>query len=238
MIGLAVLAFAGLHSCDECVECEQVAQAPSTTLVFINGQVLSVVDSAISTLDESIIVLEGEKDTLVQEIAILEDSIQTLNQLIADGRTDLDDELASVTAMLNDKEEEEMAVDDKLSLGNAAVDSLETRKQLVQSGAVLVSRILNLRNGLERTYEDSLTAWQIPLEVEIDQTAYELEIDGTDYDLTINYEREQTVDVERVVRIRALSLTATSSTYDSLLVQCPESNPNCGSGETIITCYF
>ena len=131
-----------------------------------------------------------------------------------------------------------LALENELNETSPQLDSVQQLQTTIESGSVLVSRILNIRNGLEVFNEDSLSLYPVPLEVEVDETSYELEIDGTTYDLTISYEREQTLNVERVLRITASSLSASSRTFTPIFVECPETNPNCGSGATLITCYF
>ncbi|MEM9326214.1 MAG: hypothetical protein AAGA85_11180 [Bacteroidota bacterium] len=233
-----LLAFLSLWGCEECEECERVASAPFTNLVFINNTLFEDVVESIDLVEEEVDTLGAQVTLLEQEVTALREDSTRFSQSISEGETGLEDSLALTIEALTIAEVDLSEKAEQLSAEEAELDSLSEIQTTIESGAVVVSRIRNLRNGLEITNSDTLTSYQVPLEVEVDETNYELEIEGTTYDLTILYERAQTLNVERVLSITASSLFATSSNFEEVDVLCPETNPDCTSGETIIGCFF
>ncbi|MEO9484952.1 MAG: hypothetical protein ABJG47_15940 [Ekhidna sp.] len=170
----------------------------------------------------------------VSFVFINQDSIAELEALSTINSLDIET-INSTIAALDPSEVEKIdslnEVKSKLDSINAVYSSTQST---MNSGLLKVDQVAFLGANSSLTFEDSATAWTIPLSYNGAFTQYEVTIAGVTETIELTYDNYQEVDQERNVLIRAENIRVVNTSYDSL-INCEE---NCVDGETTLTFYF
>ena len=183
--------------------------SPSVRAKFVNADSLSQLDSLIIDID-----------TL---IAMNTDSAARLDTLIVNG--DSTDYSANFESLDDES--------DSLKSRRSFFNSVKTK---INSGLLLVDRITGV-GAEELTFDgDSLTRFNLPLDVNANFSEVFIEIEGILYTVSFTYQRD-TVVSEGVIRIEANNLNISTTTgFDSIYFFCD--TVNCNANEASATFFF
>lgn len=204
---LLTLGFFVFISCqDQELEIENISPAVKAT--FINADSLQKLDLLIAGVNV--------------QIATINDSTELLDELINNGdQTDYSENFESL--------------DDQKDSLNSIKSDYNSVKTVINSGLLFVNQITG--EGAEAlTFEDSLTRYNLPLNVNTSFSELLVDIQGTIYSINFEYTRD-TIFTEGKIIIEAENLELTNATgFDSIYFFCD--TLNCNSNEASATFFF
>jgi len=201
-------AFFVFISCEE-QELEIDNLSPSVSAKFVNADSLQKLDVLIADINE--------------QIAQITDSSEVLDSLIDSG--DPIDYSANFES-LDDKE-------DSLKSAKSTYNSVKTT---INSGLLLVDQITGSGADALTFDGDSLTGYNLPLDVRSDFSELLIEIQGNAYSVNFSYQRD-TILAEGAIIIEANNLNIVNATgFDSVYFFCD--TINCNSNEASATFFF
>lgn len=180
--------------------------SPKVEATFINNDSLAAVDSLII-----------DYDTLISRIGAKLDSLDSLD-LTAEIQTQIDSlEL-----------EEDLARDER--------SDINAIKNIILRGLLQIDFVTGIGNFDNITYEDSLSTYQLPLNVNADSSEFLIRILDKTMSLFFTYKRDTFFTEGRII-IEADSVKLRSfKGADSVIYNCD--NVNCKSYEARATIYF
>lgn len=221
-------------SCDPCDDCDTVSFEPTVSLVFIN-------QDSIENIDDSLAVFAFNDSALtvhVNALDTLRDRLEEVQIGLDTGNTSLQEEKDEILSLIPERQTDSAFY----ATLNQDADSLAAifnqTKSTINSGLLQLDQIEILGTGTVFTYEDSTTAWSIPLSYNAEFNQYEIAIAGVSDILELDYETFQELDEKRNVLIRAKNIEVISFTrnaIDSVRTNCDET---CQDDEASFTIYF
>ncbi len=205
---LLCFTFFVLISCED-QELEIDNLSPSVSAKFINADSLQKLNALIANID--------------QQVALIEDSTAALDTLISNG--DETDYSANFESLDNQE--------DSLKSVKSTYNSIKTT---INSGLLLIDQITG--NGADvLTFDgDSLTGYNLPLDVRSDFSELFIEIQGIEHSVNFSYTRD-TLLSEGSIIVEANNLNITNATgFDSVYFFCD--TINCNSNEASATFFF
>ncbi len=225
-----------LFSCRECDDCEVFIGEPKVTMVFINQDSLTSIQSdlnhnqtLIDSLSESIVELELSQ-------SILADSIISTQNAVDQGELGLESTLESLRSDFAVDSLSLISFDDTIQQLDSLNAVLQSVSSTINSGLLLVSEIRNTVSGYSISREDSLTVYTVPLDFNNATTSLEFVIHDEVYELNMAHENELSVDERTRVNVSMTEIEVISHTFQSISLQC--NTNSCASNETVIICYF
>ena len=227
--------------CDPCADCgEPLVYDPTVRLVFINQDSIIQLTDSVDKNKDSITNLNTIKTSAVDSIRQLTDTIDALQDLIDDGNTEYQDELDRFNEISDSIEVVRDSVTSYASQVTQINKDLNATITLMKNGKVQLLEVILENNGRELIYEDSMSAFALPLLLgtvgEYTESNYSINIDQSYYEIGIGYETYENINEARLARVRARATDITFSTFDSLNVNCRTTD--CISDETTVTVYF
>lgn len=228
-IGVILIAFLCLMSCDPCDDCGTVVFEPTATMIFINADSVAGIDSALvvfATIDSSL-------NANIDSLSTLRDSLQIVIDSIANGGSLINERNQLDQWILDRQADSTFFANENDGLDSVAT-VLNSTKTDINSGLLLISQLNMPETGSSLTYTDSASSWQFPLSFEKEFTLYELSINNELFTVELDYENFTEVNEERNVLIRAENIQVIGHTFDSLDA-CTE---NCIDGNATFIFYF
>ncbi len=227
--------------CDPCADCgEPLVYDPTVRLVFINQDSISQLTDSVNKNKDSIKQLSTIKTTAVDSIRQLTDTINALQELIDDGSTEYQDELDRFTLISDSIGVVRDSVTSYSSQVTEINKTLNAIITVMNNGKVQLLEVILQNNGTELIYEDTMSAFALPLLLgtvgAYTESNYSIKIDQSFYEIGIGYETYEIINEARLARVRARATDITHSTFDSLNVNCRTTD--CISDETTVTVYF
>ena len=236
LLGIAILFFIFITSCDPCDDCSSTSFEPTISFVFINQDSIQNLDDQLAVFafnDSALTVHVDALDTLRRRCSEIQAGLDT-------GNTSFQAEKDEILALILDRQADSL----NFATLNKDADSLTAVfnevKATINSGLIQVDQIEILGSSFTETYEDidSATSWRIPLSFDGSFNQYEVTISDLTEIIELDYDVMQEIDEERNVLIRAQNIRIIEKMYveiDSVQSNCEE---NCIDGETVFTFYF
>lgn len=187
-----------ISACNECNDCGPGSAYPFFKIRFFN-------------IDSLIKVEEG--------ISIAQDSLDSLNVLIAEGG----DEYIPARDQLQNELSRLFVISNNIQNGKIRVESVS---------GIGTDKIIYYRDSVTH---DSLTVFNFPLSMDVGIANYIVDIYGRKDTLSVLYNLE-TKTLGQSILIRAYELNVSYHTYDSLKISCI--SETCLSNATTISVYF
>jgi hypothetical protein len=148
------------------------------------------------------------------------------------------DELLGLIAQDSVLESQLTLVKDSLLADNTAYNGVIDE---MESGLILLDTAYNETSGTFITYEDSISNYKFPLEMnppgeDTGEVIYTFIIDSQEYQLHLTYSKFESVDEKRNVYVRVMDIQVLSTSFLSTEVIC--TNESCLENETTIICNF
>ncbi|WP_422362327.1 hypothetical protein [Reichenbachiella sp.] len=223
--------FAAVLACEEDVE--PTVSDPSVSIFFLNKDSLDAVNLITDSLsieleeyDSIIIALQDSADLLVDSLITLTDSLANGGDLKDDSTT-----VAKNIILLNESLD---VIEKEDSVVNASYSGWVSTTSIITSGSVKISSIENKKNGLSITYEDSSTAWKLPLDMQADDVDVAITIADSVYNLEISYSRTTVADEKNKVVISASDFQILNTDFKNPYLSCN----GCEASKTTIYVEF
>lgn len=213
------------------------SREPAVKLRFFNMDSLLKLNDSIRNIDTLTKYLNIDRTAVVAQLNTLQDSLSTLDELIAGGREDLGEARASVADQIAAHTSQQEAIGSSLASLNTEKTRLAQVVAVINSGKVLLREIE--ANGRTITFEDSATSFALPLNMNTTSQVYYLEVANRRDTLELTYAVEEDLNERSFIRLIATHIQKTENhSFDSVNVHCKSMPEPCSSDETTVNVYF
>ncbi|MTI22915.1 hypothetical protein E1176_17920 [Fulvivirga sp. RKSG066] len=205
---VVLLSLGALVACED-NELEIDGKTPSIRAKFINADSLNYLDSVTTILSA--------------QITDIDDSVFILDSLVQAGDS-------------TDYTQNFETLEDLKSELSAERSDFNQIKTLINSGDVKLDLITGFGAEAELLFEDSATAYRLPLNINSDISEFLIKIENMSHGVSFIYDRD-TVVAEGKIFIEATNIKVRDiNVFDSVRFPCD--TLNCNSNEASITLYF
>jgi len=226
-------------ACDPCRDCgKPLAFEPTVEMIFINQDSAARLAILRDSISDSLEISDSLVAYFSDSILILEDSVEALDLLIADGATDLVSIQTGFNSTINDFGIQVDLLNADIEIIDSIDNEYESTISLIENGNVQLQKVSLVENGSEAVFEDSASFFNLPLLIENGQTqtTFNIIIDEKAYEIGFDYQILESVSESRIVKVSAGNIDTIFHTFDSLFIECISSD--CISNETTVTAYF
>ena len=237
-IFLFAFAFLLFYSCLECETCGPSPTGPVFTARFFNIDSLTQLEEEIVILDSLIDETDSIADLFQDSLDIVDELLDQPDSLIMneDSLENLQDNFQSIIEALQAQEDSLAALRTEFSDTQGTINSGLIRVDTIQ--AIGTNNSLLIRDtifqGVNFSVVDSFTSFQIPVDLEFEESTYIIIIGNRRDTLSVSYNLEQFVGVQDIM-FQAIDFDTTSHTYDSILINTSGQRL---SNETTLDCFF
>ena len=191
---------------------EMVIEEEIETNISIETRYIN--NDSISTLDAMIATFTTEIETLTATIATQQADLDTLNMLIEENPEDenLADWQEQVAKITANLETNQSAV----NTAQSASSALSSKRDSLDDGYSFLTSVTNLNNGAADEVDSLLTAYPLILDFNTDAVAYRIVVGDTTADIALSYSLLEEIDIEGRVSLVLDTLEVTENNFDSL----------------------
>ena len=223
-------------SCDDCFDCDLNISQPYVSLVFINADSLSQLDTRLSQIETLRDSTNNLVDSLETITSSLTDSLLVIQVGLDTGNFTYQEVAESIQLTLQQDSIQLAESELVLAVLTEETSEINAIQSTINSGRVSISQIKNLQNDSLIIATDSSEIYNIPLSISLDSTRLGFIIAEEEYDLGLTYTRSIGEDLKTNVIVSSQGISETTYSFDSVKVDC--TNTLCNANETTVTCYF